>query len=166
MRQLPARLHTPPLNINPLNQNNKGLNTMATRSRIGLKTTKGIKHIYAHWDGYPDYVGKILLEHYNTQEKINELLNVGNVSCLKPLIGEKHDFDNANPEWSVFYGRDRDDKGEEARNTNNVTNFLKSVSDCWGEYAYLFRDNQWFYQDMHSANGFLPLADYFNVQAA
>lgn len=41
-----------------------------------------ILSIYSHWDNYPEYNGRILRTHYNTREKVEELVDGGDVSCL------------------------------------------------------------------------------------
>lgn len=39
---------------------------MSTRSAIGFISDAGtFEAIYCHYDGYPEHVGKILVEHYN-----------------------------------------------------------------------------------------------------
>ena len=38
--------------------------------------------IYSHYDNYPEYNGRILRTHYNTREKVAELVDGGDVSCL------------------------------------------------------------------------------------
>ena len=54
---------------------------MATRSRIGLLLSDGsVLSAYSHWDGYPSGVGKILKEHYNSYDKISELIDGGDMS--------------------------------------------------------------------------------------
>jgi hypothetical protein len=56
---------------------------MATRSRIGLELSDGsILSIYSHWDGYPEFNGVKLVEHFNTKEKVQELIDLGDISCL------------------------------------------------------------------------------------
>jgi hypothetical protein len=47
---------------------------MSTRSLIGYDD--GIVHgIYCHYDGYPSYVGKILVQHHNSLEACNKLMS-------------------------------------------------------------------------------------------
>ena len=54
---------------------------MSTRSRIGIKLEDGsILSAYHHWDGYPEWLGRILKQHYNTKEKVAELIDGGNMS--------------------------------------------------------------------------------------
>ena len=54
---------------------------MATRSRIGIELTDGsVLSAYHHWDGYPEWLGRILNTHYNTKEKVAELIDGGDMS--------------------------------------------------------------------------------------
>ena len=43
---------------------------MATRSRIGIELSDGsVLSSYHHWDGYPQWLGRILTTHYNSKVK-------------------------------------------------------------------------------------------------
>ena len=59
---------------------------MGTRSRIGVMHGDKVKSVYCHWDGYPEYNGVVLKENYQTQEKVEQLIALGSISSLKPLI--------------------------------------------------------------------------------
>lgn len=85
--------------------------------------------IYTHWDGYPSHHGPILLENYNTYEKVVELIKLGQISELHATL-----------EDTVSYHRWR---GEEKN--INVSSNLGDHTDM--EYAYLFRDGAWFYSE-------------------
>jgi len=63
---------------------------MSTRSTIAKVQEDGqtIRSIYCHFDGYPDYVGKVLQEHYTDMNKIDQLLALGDLSVLDKEIGE------------------------------------------------------------------------------
>ena len=56
---------------------------MSTRSRIGiLLPDDSILSVYHHWDGYPEWLGVCLNQHYNTYEKVTELIDGGDMgSC-------------------------------------------------------------------------------------
>ena len=55
---------------------------MGTRSRIGIELKDGsILSAYHHWDGYPEWLGKTLVEQYNSKEKASELIDGGDMSC-------------------------------------------------------------------------------------
>ena len=56
---------------------------MATRSRIGIELSDGsILSAYHHWDGYPQWLGRILNTHYNTKDKVSELIDGGDMSSV------------------------------------------------------------------------------------
>ena len=85
---------------------------MATRSYIAMKIGEDTyKGVYCHYDGYLDYNGLMLYEQYNTKERVEELISLGNISSLHEKIapeeGRHHSFDNPQPGVTVFYGRDR-----------------------------------------------------------
>lgn len=90
---------------------------MSTQSFIGVLCKEGIiKFVYCHSDGYPSYLGKMLLEHYNTPELATALVNLGSLSMVRerlaPDEGETHTFDTPvrhGPKGGVTtaYHRDR-----------------------------------------------------------
>ena len=54
---------------------------MATRSRIGIQLSdNSVLSVYHHWDGYPQWLGRILKTHYNTKEKVADLIDGGDMS--------------------------------------------------------------------------------------
>ena len=56
---------------------------MGTRSRIGLQLADdSILSIYCHWDGYPEFNGVKLVEHFNSYDKAAELIDGGDISAL------------------------------------------------------------------------------------
>jgi hypothetical protein len=136
---------------------------MATRCRIGIKEKGFIRHIYSHWDGYPEYVGELLMNHYETSEKAKALINLGNISILRRFIGKKHEAGaiSKRKQWTESYGRDFDYKGDEPKKSKNIALFLDVTKKMWGEYAYLFQNGEWYYKDTYKDGDFAPLSDYF-----
>lgn len=61
---------------------------MATRSTIWYKDidSNNYKGVYCHWGGYPSNNGKLLLENYNSLEKVKELVSLGFLSSLREDI--------------------------------------------------------------------------------
>jgi hypothetical protein len=121
---------------------------MATRSTISIKENGKIRSIYCHWDGYPSNNGAILLEHYTTSEKINELINLGAISCLKDNVNpdptSSHSFDNSQENVVIAYIRDRGEDSDERLIIDEYTN----QKDIKGEeYDYLFVDGVWKVRD-------------------
>ena len=60
---------------------------MGTRSNIAYEQADGkVIVTYCHYDGYPEYNGRIINKHYNNKAKAKELANVGYLSGLKSTI--------------------------------------------------------------------------------
>ncbi len=129
---------------------------MATRSRIGIVNEDGttITSIYCHNDGYPEYNGKILVENYDTREKIMALMDLGDLSSLGPTLGEAHDFNVYNGNVCTAYGRDRGEEGTEALVCGCETDYRLRDE----EYNYLFKSDGKWYMAKHDGK-FKPLLD-------
>lgn len=114
---------------------------MATRSTIArLNADHTVTAIYVHWDGYIHHNGHILKDHYMDPTKIDQLMNLGALSSLRPEIGEKQDFDApTDKDWCVAYGRDRGEEDVAARTYDNVQMWL----DNGEEYNYLWDGSEW-----------------------
>jgi len=119
---------------------------MATRSTISMKVDdkaglKNIRTIYCHYDGYLSHNGTILLEHYNTADKVEKLLDLGDLSILeKNLSTDKpHNFSNPVEGVCVAYGRDRGEKETQSRYAFSY-HYMNKES-----YNYIFKDGKWFY---------------------
>ena len=126
---------------------------MGTRSRIAVMHGDVCKSVYCHWDGYLEHNGAILQQHYDSG-KANQLVALGDLSSLRPEIGEKHAFSKLDPignevrehneDWCTFYGRDRGEKGTEWQVAHTFAEFLQQADDCAAEYYYVMRDGIWY----------------------
>ena len=111
---------------------------MATRSRIGLLLETGyVLSVYHHWDGYPQWLGVTLREKFNTYDKIAELLDGGDVSC----IDSDTDWRLEKVDNHVQYYNDRGEKTEPRLDTC-VEDYLGNPAND-AEYVYLFENNEW-----------------------
>jgi len=117
---------------------------MGTRSTIALEFAGGtVAQVYCHWDGYLSHNGKILLENYSDPFKLRELIDLGDLSSLKPEIGTKHDFDQRVVGDCTFYGRDRGETDVEAKYFKDFADY--KANHQREEYAYILRtDGQWY----------------------
>jgi hypothetical protein len=120
---------------------------MATRSTISIKTKTGFKTIYCHWDGYPSNNGRLLLDYYNSPEKANELILLGDLSSLREKIhpdpNQRHDFEHPQPDVCIYYGRDRGEKDTEPQQVSRAEKF----PDRWQDYDYMYDGEQWKYRE-------------------
>jgi hypothetical protein len=111
---------------------------MATRSAIGIKLADTvILAVYCHWDGYLQGVGQTLVENYNTEENILDLLALGDISSLGKVIREK------SPQSTTFYGRDLGEFEATSLIFKSEADFLEEYYNRGAEYCYLFQNNQW-----------------------
>ena len=115
---------------------------MATRSMIAYETgSDTVRAIYCHHDGYPSHNGRILLNHYDDIEKVEELIDLGNLSVLSKEIGEKQDFDQpTDRNWCLAYGRDRGETGIEFKTFFNEDELFAGID---AEYFYVMNDGVW-----------------------
>ena len=129
---------------------------MGTRSRIGVMHGDNVKSVYCHWDGYLQHNGAILQEHYDSV-KANQLVALGDLSSLRPEIGEKHAFSQfelraeevagfklLTENMCTFYGRDRGEEGTEWKTHTNFVDFFAEVEGSWCEWYYIMRDGVWY----------------------
>jgi len=136
---------------------------MATRSRIGLKLDDGtIKQVYCHWDGYVEGVGLTLVENYNTIDKVEELINLGNISSLgfKVSTDEPHSFDNPVKGVTVAYMRDRGEIGQKAQ-TLTMNEWMSVEYSSAIDFYYLFADGQWWVFKLFRQNGWKNVKSFF-----
>jgi hypothetical protein len=119
---------------------------MATRSTIAIvdENNEG-RQIYCHWDGYLEGNGTTLMKHYTTIEKINKLMDLGDLSSLgeniDPPQGKEHSFDSKVDGVCVAYGRDRGEKDIEAKKFRNEPTRSE-------EFDYLFKNGKWHFRNL------------------
>ena len=118
---------------------------MGTRSAIVVHDGhhQNYRGIYCHWDGYPEYNGMILLEHYTDPNKVSELMALGNLSSLGDNIGEKHAFDNRDETVCTAYFRDRGEEDQEALEFGSLDEIFDHYNHVGCEYVYIFHPNDY-----------------------
>jgi hypothetical protein len=118
------------------------------------------KSVYCHYDGYLDYTGRILLNHYDSTAA-NLLVARGDNSGVKETLDEMN-----------FY-EDREATGEDVSEflkstpwevAHTFEEFLEQVEGCCGEYYYVMRDGVWYAGAVYATeglvkNGLVPLKD-------
>lgn len=151
---------------------------MATRSTIALEFADGtIGQVYCHWDGYLAHNGKMLQEYYDNPFILRDLIDLGDISSLRPTIGTKHpfsQFDNGMSteefyalyrDMTTFYGRDRGEVGCNAKYYKDIADY---EANCQlEEYNYILRNVNgvatWYVAD-HGDN-FVLLTEAFAKEA-
>ena len=117
---------------------------MATRSRIGIELKDGsILSAYHHWDGYPTWLGRILETHYNTKEKVADLIDGGDMSSAWTNVGWQNE---TRPESGPMYYSERGENCPPRYDADLCEYLLPDNSE---EYSYVFRSGKWVCYDMH-----------------
>lgn len=110
---------------------------MSTNATIvtKLENDKGFMAIYLHWDGYPDHTFNMLINHYNTQESVDELMLLGDLSSIDYTIGT-----------CVAYHRDKKEHLDCCflDNYNDIPDIYSS-----SEYDYLWDGEKWTYTERY-----------------
>lgn len=103
---------------------------MSTRSTIAIRRSDGtMKKIYCHWDGYIEHNGAILQKYYSTADKVENLLALGNLSCLGPTTDVDDTFESRDYQRCKPYTL----RGEPLE---------YAALDQREEYNYLFDENE------------------------
>jgi hypothetical protein len=115
------------------------------------------KSVYCHYDGYLDYTGRILQEHYDST-RANLLVSMGDNSGVKETVEEMN-----------FY-KDRGEDDVDFRVAHSFEEFLEQVDRCCGEYYYVMRDGVWYAGCLYETaglikNGLVPLAEALQALA-
>ena len=118
---------------------------MATRSRIGIQLTdESVLSVYHHWDGYPEWLGRILKTHYNTKDKVAELIDGGDMSSAWTNAG----FNNETVAQGPLYYSQRGDNCPPRLDATLIDDYLLGENN--EEFAYLFtRYNKWVCYNMN-----------------
>ncbi len=108
---------------------------MSTRSFIAVKESDNkYRGIYCHHDGYPEHVGTILNKNYNDIDKINKLIDLGDISSLYENTDETQAY-------CRDYGEDWEDV--KPKEFNKLIDLGNYATRCGAEYLYVFDDNAW-----------------------
>ncbi len=139
---------------------------MGTRANIGLLENGNVTYIYNHWNGYPSGVGTILLEHYNTLDRVKRLIGLGYISSLGKFVGDEpevinqtklnyplkwrkenggHTFAKPIADVTVAYHRDRAEEWSMVKAQNEDESYFSSkeyLTDTDCEYLYIYKQDK------------------------
>lgn len=84
-------------------------------------------------DGYPDYTGEILVEHYSDKDKLRSLLERGEASCIEP-----------NPD-DIFFYSNPSEKDWDVQSKPANHQYGDKYRLVYGEfYSYLYDGENWY----------------------
>ena len=116
---------------------------MSTNCSITVKVNdEKFYSVYCHFDGYPSHTFKILSNYYNSQEKAEDLVKMGDISFIDKSIEcpYGHYFDNPVKGYSVFYKRDRGEDSCDPYITFSYEDVMRNNNQEWN---YLWDGDKW-----------------------
>ena len=122
---------------------------MGTRSFITIKHKDNTySGVYCHWNGYPDWNGKILTKDYQARSKVVDLIDGGDMSCLKTnqtwdsTLDENDNYTNTREEQPLYYYErgETDDGTVYPKHFKTHQQMYKYAKNCCCEYIYTFDD--------------------------
>ena len=124
---------------------------MATRSRIGIQLAdESILSVYCHWDGYPEFNGAKLVEHFNSYDAAAELIDGGDISALwtDETFRDSSGATKIQACGPLYFS----ERGEDCppRIDADLCEYL--LPDVGEEYHYIFRNGEWVCYNMHQFN--------------
>ena len=115
---------------------------MGTRSRIVLDRSENFKacnlmSMYCHYDGYMEYTGKMLLDKYNDEIKVEYLITHvgGYASCLKETKEQTKEESVHNAPIKYFDSEEQ---------------LMEYCDDSDLEFIYLFKNGVWYVSQRNS----------------
>ena len=141
---------------------------MATRAIIAKLDENDIQAIYSHSDNYLEHTGKILDQHYQDEDKVNELLSLGDVSIVDENIGVKIDFNDyklrAENKQCLFYARDRGEKYKQTAQLKDENELIEFANKkCDAKYIYMFAYGSWYVYDVYNGSAYNELNQFVEL---
>ena len=116
---------------------------MGTRSRIGIQLQdNSVLSVYCHYDGYPEFNGRVLRDNYDTIEKVRNLIDGGDMSCTWTNAGWNNE---TLPESGPLHYTARGESLESnaPRLDDSIFEFIKDKNNN-EEYVYIWSlNNEW-----------------------
>ena len=117
---------------------------MGTRSLIGKQLSDGsILAVYCHYDGYPSYNGRMLRDNFDTVEKVNKLIDGGDMSCTWTNAGWNNEtLPESGPLYYTMRGESLESVAPQLY--KDLNEFLCAADDNYGaEYTYHYVNSEW-----------------------
>ena len=141
---------------------------MATRAIIAKLDDNGVQAIYSHSDNYLEHTGKILDQHYQDEDKVDELLSLGDLSIIDENIGEKINFNDyklrVENKQCLFYARDRGEKYKQAEQFYDENVLIKYGYNCDVDFIYMFAYGYWYVYDIHNGEAYNELNKFKELE--
>lgn len=118
---------------------------MSTPCLISKKNSDNtFRTIYCHFDGSLKWAGKKLVTYFNTEELVDKLLDLGDMSALGKIPegywSETLNFDIEDDRCMTYRERGEDNTEAEIYSEEEIQRHSKAY-----EFNYFFIDGEWYY---------------------
>lgn len=113
---------------------------MGTRSYIALQIEEDeYLTIFCHYNGYPDDNGAILAEHYDKQEKVESLIQLGDLYFLRSKLEPNPDLphNHSTPQPNVTIAYNRDEGWSDCEAVHKTLDELNDPGEIGIEFTYM-----------------------------
>lgn len=111
-----------------------------------IELSKKYAEIYHHWDGYPEGLGLDLIKHWNSYEKVFNLILAGDQSSIQ-----------GDTVTTYVTMEDRDELYKDLQ--PKFSEECPSVSE---DYQYLYDDGKWYVRGTYKIKNWILVEDYLN----
>lgn len=104
--------------------------------------------IFCHYNGYPDDNGAILAEHYDKQEKVESLIQLGDLYFLRSKLEPNPDLphNHSTPQPNVTIAYNRDEGWSDCEAVHKTLDELNDPGEIGIEFTYIFTfEGRWIY---------------------
>lgn len=128
---------------------------MSTRSLIGLVKGNKVEFIYCHNDGYVEYNGVMLKIYYQSEDKVQALIDMCDISSLGANVVSNEEWAKMTPEehsrlgehgtryYTMSYNNWRNE-GTTKHECTLAQYLGNDIMEGWGvDYAYHFVNGEW-----------------------
>lgn len=104
--------------------------------------------VFCHYNGYPDDNGAILAEHYDKQEKVESLIQLGDLYFLRSKLEPNPDLphNHSTPQPNVTIAYNRDEGWSDCEAVHKTLDELNDPGEIGIEFTYIFTfEGRWIY---------------------
>lgn len=113
---------------------------MGTVSLIGIVNADGcVKATYCAYDGYLEWQGRMLVDHYNDPVSAEAVASVGFLRSLETDLNESIAESNSETCYVLYY--------------SSVYDYMtKGYDETGADFLYLYDGSAWFYSSQHNTD--------------
>ena len=121
---------------------------MGTSCLIGIRHDDKIYSFRVNYNGYLTGVGQLLLDNFDTEEKVDELVKCGEICSLEPSIKDIKNHEIEYYEWHKNLKKKDYDIDEIMDNSLDI--FTKRVYNNKCKHYYLMDNGVWYYGNVYT----------------